>query len=144
MNDDLRINDALTLPAACLAWRAVRASGPGGQAVNKLATKVRLVFYLRGCNELTSAQKQRMRANPRVRMDADGNVVLESQKTRSQLQNVADVRSRLAELIADALVPPKPRKKTKPTRASKERRLSAKRQVSEKKKQRRSATSNYD
>jgi ribosome-associated protein len=116
----------VTLPAADLAARAVRSSGPGGQNVNKVSSKVELRFDLARTAALPDEVKTRLAALARGRLDADGNIVLVSQLTRNQRDNLADARDKLAALVARALVPPRPRKKTRPTAASRGRRLDAK------------------
>jgi ribosome-associated protein len=131
--EDLPISERLTIPGSDLEWRAVRASGPGGQNVNKVATKVELRFDLEGCQVLKPAVRDRLRALAGRRLDADGRLVLTSQAGRSQSANLEAARSRLADLIREALVPPRRRRKTRPTRASRERRLEKKRQQSDKK-----------
>jgi ribosome-associated protein len=137
MASDLRIDARVTIPGRDLSWTAVRSSGPGGQNVNKVSTKVVLRFDLRGTSALNEAVKARLRVLGRGRLDADGNIVIASQQTRNRLKNLEDARHRLAELIRAALVEPKRRRATKPSRAVKERRLRDKRHHSEKKRDRR-------
>jgi len=134
---DLHVTDALTLPSAELEWTAVRSGGPGGQNVNKVATKVELRFDLPQTVVLPSAVRARLALIARGRLDATGRVLITCDETRSQLQNLERARERLAELVRAALVRPKTRRKTKPTRGSNERRLSGKRIAGEKKANRR-------
>ena len=122
----LRINSTLSVPAADLSWRAVRASGAGGQNVNKVSSKVELRFDLPGTMALDEGVKARLRVIARGRLDADGRIVVVSQATRDQPKNLADARAKLAELVVRALVQPRPRKPTRPTAGSRERRLSQK------------------
>jgi|1186.fasta_scaffold735115_1 ribosome-associated protein len=134
---DLPVNEALVLPSAELEWKAVRSSGPGGQNVNKVATKVELRFAFAHSRVLTAPVRARLAALARGKLDAEGRLLLTSDETRSQARNLELTRERLAALVRAALVPPKRRRKTKPSRASKERRLTGKKHQSEKKQGRR-------
>ena len=133
---DLFINDRVTVPARDLSWTASRASGPGGQNVNKVATKVTIRFDLNGTEALTRAQKARLRKLAGKRIDAKGALMINAQAERSQRQNLERARDGLRKLIRRALVPPKRRVATKPTRASKRRRLDDKRWRGEQKRAR--------
>lgn len=132
----LPINDRLTIPARDLSWRAVRSSGPGGQNVNKVATKVTLRLDLEGTDALTQAQKRRLRRLAGRRLDAEGGLLVSAQAERSQTQNLDRARATLRRLILKSLVAPKRRVATKPTKAQKRRRLQDKRRQSEKKERR--------
>lgn len=134
---DLVVTSRVVIPAAELEWRASRSSGPGGQNVNKVSTKVELRFDLAASTALDAGARARLERLAAGRLDADGKLLIVSQSTRSQAQNLEQARERLAELVRRALTPPKPRKATRPTRASKERRLKAKRHASETKRGRR-------
>ena len=130
--DDLVISPAVVIPARDLAWTAVRASGPGGQNVNKVSSKVDLRFDLAGSAALSPELKARVRARAGAsRLDAEGRVVIVSQVTRDQKRNLEDARERLAALIRAAMVVPKKRKKTQPSRGAKERRLGEKKRRGE-------------
>jgi ribosome-associated protein len=133
---DLVINGRLSIPARDLSWSASRASGPGGQNVNKVATKVTLRFDLRGTDSLTRAQKARLRKLAGRRLDTQGALMINAQAERSQRQNLERARDGLRKLIGKALIAPKPRIGTKPSRASKRRRLESKRRRGEQKKAR--------
>jgi ribosome-associated protein len=137
MSDPLPIDAALTLPAKDLAWTATRAGGPGGQNVNKVSSRVELRFDLAGTSVLDPAVKDRLRALAKNHLDAEGRLVVKSEKTRDQGRNLEDAREKLATLVRAALVTPKRRRPTRPTRGSKLRRLESKARQGEKKRDRR-------
>ncbi len=111
-----------------LTWSFVRASGPGGQNVNKVATAAQLRFDLAGTESLEPAVKARLRSLAGRRVSADGALIIVARNQRTQEGNRREALERLTELIRRALVPPKARKPTRPTRASRERRLEGKTQ----------------
>jgi ribosome-associated protein len=137
MSDPLNIHEALTLPASELSWTAVRASGPGGQNINKVASKVELRFDLASSQALTQAVKTRLLAIARSRVDAEGRLVVTSQLTRDRQRNLEDARTKLADLVRRALAVPRKRKATRPSLGAKRRRLEGKRRQGEKKTARR-------
>jgi Protein chain release factor B len=121
----LRITGTLAIDEHELEERFIRASGPGGQNVNKVASAVQLRFDL-AASALPEDVKRRLARLAGRRLSADGVLTIEANRFRTQERNREDARQRLVELVRRAAEPPKPRKPTKPTLASKRRRLEAK------------------
>jgi ribosome-associated protein len=132
--EDLFINDRVTIPGSELEYAASRSSGPGGQHVNTADTRIQLRWNVEQTVALSEAQRARVRRFLAPRLTESGDLILASDQHRSQRRNREEVTRRLAALVREALVPPKPRRKTKPTRASKEKRLSEKKRRAEIKK----------
>jgi ribosome-associated protein len=136
----LAVTDLIQIPDDELEWSFARSSGPGGQNVNKVASKA----VLRWKAEKTAAAipepvRTRMRARFPSRFTTEGDVVLQSQKYRDQERNREDCLLKLLEMIRAALVVPLPRKATKPSKGAKRRRVADKRKLSEKKRNRRNS-----
>ena len=125
------ITPTLTIDDSEIEERFVRASGPGGQNVNKVATAVQLRFDVARAASLSDEVKQRLRALAGSRMTDEGILVIDARAFRTQSQNREDARERLTDLVRRALVRPKRRKKTKPSRAAKERRIESKKRRGE-------------
>lgn len=122
----LAVTPWLSIPDDEIEERFARASGPGGQNVNKVETAVQLRFDLRGSRMLTGEVKARLERLAGRRLTRDGVLVLTADRFRQQERNRADARERLAALIRAALERPRPRTATRPTKASRARRLETK------------------
>ncbi len=132
----LEVNDNLRVPDSEFEWTYVRSSGPGGQNVNKVASKAVLRWNAKGSPSVPQAVKQRLFAHHRGRFTVDGVLVLTSQRFRDQERNRQDCLEKLQAWLLDAATPPTPRKATRPTRGAKERRLQGKKQRASTKAQR--------
>ena len=122
------VTEAVRVPASAIIVRATRASGPGGQHVNKVATKIDLRVELAAIEGLSDPARRRLHGLVAHRLDADGRLVVTSQLTRTQSLNVEDARAKVRELIAAALIPPMSRRATRPTRRSREQRIAGKKE----------------
>ena len=124
---DLKITPQLSIPESELVERFVRASGAGGQNINKVSTAVELLFDIAQSPSLPEALRARLLGKRDRRLTDEGVIVIDAQRFRTQDRNRQDARERLAAFIAMGLSVPKSRIATKPTRASKTRRLEGKR-----------------
>ena len=134
---DLPVAPGVTIPAHELVFVASRASGPGGQAVNKTSSRVTLRWNPVESTALTPARRARVLEKLGYRIGASGFLQVHVESERSQHRNKEIARERLRALIARALAPERKRRATRPTRASRERRLEGKRRQSQKKADRR-------
>jgi ribosome-associated protein len=126
VSEPIVVNDDVRVPAHALRVRSARASGPGGQNVNKVATKIELHVDLDAIEGLDAAARARLATLARSRLDAEGGLLVTSQATRNQARNLEDARAKVEALVRAALVPPRPRRRTRPTRAAREERLGEK------------------
>jgi ribosome-associated protein len=134
---DVRVNDRVTIPADELSFAFARSGGPGGQNVNKVASKVELRWTPGTTRALTPDDRALVVSKLAARLTTDGELIVVSSLTRDQIVNRGDAEEKLAAIVRGALFRPKPRKKTRPSRGSKERRLKAKKVRSEIKRGRR-------
>ncbi len=129
----LKVNDQISIPLREFQFRYVRSSGPGGQNVNKVNSKVQLRWDLTKSAALSPAVLERFQTRYHRLITGEGELVLSSQRFRDQGRNVADVLAKLAEMVRSVAKAPKKRKPTRVSRSQKERRLDAKRRQAEKK-----------
>jgi ribosome-associated protein len=139
----LEITSNIQIPEAELDEQFIRASGPGGQHVNKTASAVQLRFDVENSPSLPADVRRRLKKLAGSRLTKEGELILEASEHRSRAMNRTAARERLIRLIRRAAKPPIRRKKTRPTRASRERRLKNKRAQSEKKRRRNLRRADY-
>jgi ribosome-associated protein len=136
MSEPIRVSALVTIPAAAVSWRAVRSSGPGGQNVNKVASKVELRVDLALIEGLTSAARSRLERLASRRLDAAGRLLVTSQRTRDQARNLEDARDKVRGMVAGALHEPKRRRATAPSAAARDRRVRRKKETGQRKRAR--------
>ncbi len=132
------VGGGVTVPLAALSVRATRASGPGGQNVNKVASKVELRVDLSRIEGLDAGARARLAGLVAGSLDADGQLLVVSQLTRDQQRNIEDALEKVRRVVGQAMVRPRPRRATRPTRGSVERRIEDKKRRSRVKEGRRS------
>jgi ribosome-associated protein len=132
----LRINVRFEIPRTEFSMSFVRSSGPGGQNVNKVNSKVQLRWSVTGSRSLPEDVRQRLLSRYARRINDRGELVLSSQRYRDQSKNIDDCLSKLRELVLAVATPPRRRKKTRPPRSAGENRLQEKRATSDKKRRR--------
>jgi ribosome-associated protein len=136
----LQVNDALSIPRSELDVRVSRASGAGGQHVNKTSSRVEIFWNVVDSRALSEEQRSRLRQKLASRLTTEGSIRVVASDMRSQSRNRDLAEERLADLVRQALIIPKKRRATKPTRAAKEARLESKKRHSSKKRDRRATS----
>ena len=126
MAEPIVVAPGVTVPTSAIEVSAVRSSGPGGQNVNKVASKIDLRVEIAGIVGLDEGARARLRAHAARRLDARGFLIVTSQRTRDQSRNLEDAREKVRALIARCLIAPKRRRPTRATAAARERRLHTK------------------
>jgi ribosome-associated protein len=135
--EPLKVTNRLTIPPEELQVSFARSGGPGGQNVNKVASKALLRFSITESTCLTNDQRRILLERLSGRLVGEGEILIQASNHREQARNIEDARARLAAILNGALTPRKKRRPTKPTRSSQRRRLDAKRQRGQIKKDRR-------
>ena len=132
----IRVSSRVVIPEGALSFRAVRAAGPGGQNVNKVASRVELRVELERIEGLSAGARGRLDALTSRRRDSQGRLLVTSQRTRDQHRNLEDAREKVRRLVAQAVIAPRVRRATGPTPAARLRRLADKRTRAARKRER--------
>ena len=140
----IEIQSELRIPSSEISFTSSRSSGPGGQHVNKVSTRVTLLFNVAASPSLTGAQKERLRELLRTRINQAGVLRVSSQEYRSQSRNRQAALDRFVRLLREALRRPKPRRPTRKPRRAKEERLQQKKQRAQLKRDRSKVSSSDD
>lgn len=133
MPDPIFVEGGVLVPANALEMNTSRSSGPGGQNVNKVASKVELRVSLDMLQGIDSESRQRLHRLVAKRLDSQGKLVVTSDRSRDQYRNLVDARHKIHDWIAKALIPPKKRMASAPNTSAKERRLEEKKIRAERK-----------
>jgi ribosome-associated protein len=134
--EPIEVTAEVTVPASALSFRATRSAGPGGQNVNKVASKVELRVELDRISGLTPEARDRLLVLCSGRRDREGRLVVTSQRTRDQRRNLEDARQKVRDVVARALIAPRDRRPTRATARAREQRLARKRRDASVKRQR--------
>lgn len=135
--DEIRVTERVAVPSSEIDLSYARSSGPGGQHVNRTASKVHLRWNLRSSAAIDERDREWLEVRLRTKLTTDGDLIVSSERHRDQSRNVSDAVERFATMLREALKRPKRRKKTRPSRSARERRLKDKKRRSDQKRQRR-------
>jgi ribosome-associated protein len=144
MAERIVVTPGVVVPAAALSLHTSRSSGPGGQNVNKVASKVELRVDLERVEGLSDEARARLRSLAESRLDADGRLLVVSQRTRDQHRNLEDARDKVLALVRRAMIRPRTRRPTRVTASAKARRLDEKKRRSAHKRRRGSVRPDED